>query len=61
MHGAFSMPKSKAMFEFQNVLRKIEKLVDQIPYRSVKIEIELKDQTLILEKEKTNPVGFIKE
>lgn len=61
MHGAFSMPKSKAMFEFQNVLRKIEKLVDQLPYRSVKIEIELKDQTLILEKEKTNPVGFIKE
>lgn len=61
MHGAFSMPKSKAMFEFQNILSKIEKLVDQLPYRSVKIEIELKDQTLILEKEKTNPVGFIKE
>ena len=55
------MPKAKAMFEFQNVLRKIEKLVDQIPYRSIKIEIELKDQTLILEKEKTNPCGFIKE
>lgn len=61
MHGAFSMPKSKAMFEFQNVLNKIEKLVDQLPYRSVKIEVELKDQTLILEKVKTNPCGFIKE
>ena len=49
------------MFEFQNILSKIEKLVDQLPYRSVKIEIELKDQTLILEKEKTKPCGFIKE
>lgn len=61
MHGAFSIPKSKAMFEFRNVLSKIERLVDQLPYRSVKIEIELKDQTLILEKEKTKPCGFIKE
>lgn len=61
MHGAFSMPKSKAMFEFQNILSKIEKLVDQLPYRSVKIEVELKDQTLVLEKVKTNPCGFIKE
>ena len=61
MHGAFSMPKSKAMFEFQNVLNKIEKIVDQLPYRSVKIEVELKDQTLILQKEKTKPCGFIKE
>ena len=61
MHGAFSMPKSKAMFEFQKVLSKIERLVDQLPYRSVKIEVELDDQTLILKKEKTNPCGFIKE
>jgi hypothetical protein len=47
------------MFEHQKILCKIEKLVDQLPYLSVKIEVELKDQTLTLAKEKPRKCGFI--
>ena len=31
------------MYEHQKILNKIERLVDQLPYRSVKIEVELKE------------------
>ena len=60
MHGAFSMPKRIfAMYEHQKILNKIEKLVDQLPYRSVRIEVEMKDQTLVLSKEKQSQIGFV--
>lgn len=49
------------MLEYQKTLNKIEKLVDQLPYRSVKIEVELKEQILVLEKNRQQPIGFIKE
>lgn len=49
------------MYEHQKILNKIEKLVDQLPYLSAKIEITLKDQTLTLEKERAPQVGFIKQ
>lgn len=49
------------MYEHQKILNKIERLVDQLPYQSVKIEVELKDQTLILQKEKPKQCGFIKD
>lgn len=48
------------MYEYQKILTKIERLVDQLPYRSVKIEVEMKDQTLVLQKEKQNQCGFVK-
>ena len=48
------------MYEYQKILNKIERLVDQLPYRSVRLEVELKDQILVLSKEKKNPIGFIK-
>jgi len=48
------------MYEYQKILNKIERLVDQLPYRSVRIEVGLKDQILVLSKEKKNPIGFIK-
>lgn len=47
------------MFEHQKILDKIEKLVEQLPYRSVKIEVELQDQTLVLTKERERPIGFL--
>lgn len=49
------------MYEHQKILNKIERLVDQLPYQSVKIEVELKDQTLILQKDKPKQCGFIKQ
>lgn len=48
------------MYEHSKILNKIERLVDQLPYQSVKIEVELKDQTLILQKDKPKKCGFIK-
>jgi hypothetical protein len=48
------------MYEYQKILNKIERLVDQLPYQSVKIEVELKDQTLTLQKDKPKQVGFVK-
>ena len=56
------MPKRIfAMYEHQKILNKIERLVDQLPYKSVKIEVELKDQTLVLQKDKQKQCGFIKD
>lgn len=49
------------MYEHQKILSKIERLVDQLPYQSVKIEVELKDQTLIFQKDKPKQCGFIKQ
>ena len=46
------------MYEENIVLSKIEKLVDQLPYRSVKIEVELPDKTLTLQKDRHQPIGF---
>lgn len=46
------------MYEENQILSKIEKLVEKIPYRSVVIRIELPDKTLELQKEKRNPIGF---
>ena len=47
------------MYEYQKILNKIERLVDQLPYQSVKIEVELKDHTLTLQKDKPKQVGFV--
>ncbi|MDE6260677.1 MAG: hypothetical protein K2M42_07450 [Oscillospiraceae bacterium] len=46
------------MFEQQRVLNKIEQWVERLPYRTLKIEIELPNQTLTLEKSKERPIGF---
>lgn len=47
------------MFEQQKILTKIEQWVDKLPYRSVRIEIELPEQTLVLTKDRQRPIGFI--
>ena len=47
------------MHEHQKTLCKIEKLVDQLPYRYVKIEVAMKDQTLLLEKDKQTPCSNV--
>lgn len=57
----FYAPNNLFMYEHQKILNKIERLVDQLPYQSVKIEVELKDQTLILQKDKPKQCGFIKQ
>jgi hypothetical protein len=46
------------MYEYSKVMNRIEKLIDQLPYSFVKIEVELKDQMLVLEKQKSKPIGF---
>lgn len=46
------------MFEQQYILNKIEQWVDRLPYQSLKIEVELSNQTLILEKSRQRPIGF---
>ena len=40
------------MFEQQYILNKIEQWADRLPYQSLKIEVELSNQTLTLEKTK---------
>lgn len=47
------------MFEHQKILNQIEKLVERLPYKSVKIEIEVSEQILILEKQKHSKIGFL--
>ena len=47
------------MLQHAKILEKIEKLVDQLPYKSVKIEIEIGSDVLILDKTKSNQIGFI--
>lgn len=51
----------KNMHEHQKILSKIEKLVDQLPYQFVKIEIEMKEETLTLEKNRNRHIGFAAE
>ena len=46
------------MFEQQYILNKIEQWADRLPYQSLKIEVELSNQTLTLEKTKQRPIGF---
>lgn len=49
------------MFEQQYVLNKIEQWAERLPYRTLRIEVELPGQTLTLEKSKarpTRPIGF---
>lgn len=47
------------MHEHQAILNKIEQLVDKLPYTSVRIEVELKNETLILEKNRPAKCGFL--
>lgn len=47
------------MFGHQKILDKIEQLVEKLPYRSVKIEVELPEQTLVLTKKRKRPIGFL--
>lgn len=46
------------MFENQKILNKIEAWCERLPYKTLKVEIELPHQTLTLNKEKTRPIGF---
>ena len=46
------------MFEQQHILKKIEQWADRLPYQSLKIEVELSNQTLTLEKTRQRPIGF---
>lgn len=46
------------MFEQQYVLNKIEQWAERLPYRTLRIEVELPGQTLTLEKSKARPFGF---
>ena len=46
------------MFEQQHILKKIEQWADRLPYQSLKIEVELSNQTLTLEKTKQRPIGL---
>ena len=46
------------MFEQQHILKKIEQWADQLPYQSLRIEVELSNQTLTLEKTKQRSIGF---
>nr|DAT47646.1 MAG TPA: hypothetical protein [Caudoviricetes sp.] len=50
--------KEPSMFEQQYILNKIEQWADWLPYQSLKIEVELSNQTLTLEKTKQRPIGF---
>lgn len=46
------------MFEQQYVLNKIEQWAERLPYRTLRIEVELPGQILTLEKSKARPIGF---
>ena len=46
------------MFEQQHILKKIEQWADRLPYQSLKIEVELSNQTLTLEKTRPRPIVF---
>lgn len=59
--GKWPVSEGGAMYEENLVLSKIEELVDQLPYRSVKIEVELPDKTLTLQKDRHRTIGFTTE
>lgn len=46
------------MRECQKVLNRIEALVERLPYKTIRLEIEMTDETFTLEKTKRNPIGF---
>lgn len=46
------------MFEQQYILNKIEQWAERLPYQSLKIEVELSNQILTLEKTRQRPIGF---
>ncbi len=46
------------MFEQQHILNKIEYWIEKLPYQSVKIDIKMENQNLMLEKTSKNPIGF---
>jgi hypothetical protein len=46
------------MLEHKTILNKIEKLVDQLPYRTAEIRIELPKEILVLTKERQPKPGF---
>lgn len=46
------------MYEENQILSQIEELVDKLPYRSVKIEVELADKTMTLQKDRRHQIGF---
>ena len=50
--------KEPPMFEQQHILKKIEQWAERLPYQSLKIEVELSNQTLTLEKTRQRPIGF---
>lgn len=49
------------MYEKNVILSQIEELVDKLPYRTVKIEVELDSKTLTLTKDRQRPIGFSTE
>ena len=49
------------MFEYGYILSKIEQWVENLPYRSVRIEVELPDQTIVPTKDRRRPIGFTTE
>lgn len=46
------------MFEQKYILNKIEQWAERLPYKTLKIEVELPNQFLVLEKTRNRPVGF---
>lgn len=40
------------------ILNKIEQWAERLPYKTLKIEVELPNQSLVLEKTRNRPVGF---
>jgi hypothetical protein len=44
--------------EESKILDRIEKLIEQLPYKTATINIELKNRTIELTKEKKNKCGF---
>ena len=47
-----------SMYEENFVLKKIEQWMDKLPYKWVKIEVELPGKTLVLEKNWPKQIGF---
>ena len=47
------------MNEENRIFSKIEQLVDKLPYKSVRIEVELPDRTVVLTKDRHRPIGFL--
>lgn len=46
------------MFEQKYILNKIEQWAERLPYKTLKIEVELPNQSLVLEKTRNRPVDF---